>query len=299
MQKNRLWHGWTAVVGVCALWVLPAPARATGGALLPLETETAAPLGSGIAQVSIGASYYNNLRFPSFTPAGQFNHQDIVPAPQLGVRIGAGDWAEFQISYELIYLDEETTQHESNWQYGSGDVRVGAKFRLLEEDATWPGLGLRIGTKLPNANFDDRLGTDDLDFGAWALVSKDFGAFSAHANLGLLLLGNPGSTIGNFWDSGGQDDLFSYAVGTVSRPLGQARTGSYALRVMGEFVGQTGSRFDNDRHVVRLGVQVGRGSGLLYLGPSLGLVTASENIGVSGGFLYTFDLAATVRALRR
>jgi hypothetical protein len=299
MHKKRRWHGWTSVMGVCALWASPALAGSTGGTLLPLETETAAPLRSGIAQASIGASYYNNLRFPYFTPANQFDYQDVAPMPQFGLRIGAGDWAEFQISYELIYLDEETKQHQTNWQYGSGDVRVGAKFRLLEEYRNWPALSLRISTKLPNANFKDLLGTDEFDFGSWALISKDFGAFSAHANLGLVLLGNPGSTVGNFWDSGGQDDLFSYSIAVVSRPLGQAHTGSYALRAMGEFVGQTGSRFDNDRQALRFGVQVGRGGGLLYLGPSVGLVTASENIGVSGGFIYTFDLGATVRALRR
>ena len=41
-----------------------------------------------------------------------------------------------------------------------------------------PAIGLRFGVKLPNANKDDHLGTDETDFFIQALGSKRFGARS-------------------------------------------------------------------------------------------------------------------------
>jgi hypothetical protein len=272
--------------------VVLAPVAALAASLQPLVTEEAKTLPSGTAEASLGVSYSNDLRFPAFTPPGALRRQTLVEGPQVGFRIGAGDWAEFQASYETIYLDEQAANGQTNTQFGSGDARFFTKIHLVGETERFPGLGMRFGTKLPDATRSSRLGTDDTDFGADTLVSKDFGPVAAHVNLGILLLGNSGPTIGHSFKAGGQDDLFDYNIAVVSKPLGASATGATALRVMAELNGFTGSRFGNDRNAMRFGLQMARGAGTIYLGASAGLVTASENIGASAGFIYTFEPAS-------
>ena len=279
----------SALVCVVVPLRLLGPAAVHADSLLPLVTEQAQTLPSGVAEASIGVAYFDDLRFPAFTPPGVLRSQTLVKGPQLGFRIGAGGWAEIQAAYETIYLDEQATTGETNRQFGSGDVRLFTKVRLVHEGERFPGVALRFGAKLPNASRSARLGTDDTDFGIDGLASRSFGPVAAHINLGLLLLGNSGPTIGNSFQAGGQDDLVNYAVALTSAPLGASVAGATQLTVLGEFAGQTGSRFGNDRAAARLGLQLTRGAGTIYLGVSAGLVTASENLGASAGFSYRFE----------
>jgi hypothetical protein len=278
------------IVLLAASLVMDAPAQA--GSLLPLQSEQAAPLPSGTVELVAGMSYFRNLRFPAFTAAGVIHEQDLITGPEIAVRVGAGDWAEVQASYEFIDLDERTVAgHDS--KYGGGDARLHTKVRILRERDYWPGLGIRFGTKLPNANRDDRLGTDEADFDIQALVSKDFGPVATHVNLGIAILGNPGPDIGApNRSSDGQDDLFSYSVAAVSRPFSLALPGAASLRLLGEIAGLTGSRgtFGNDRSAARAGFQIERKGLTVYAGGSVGLITASENYGFSLGVVYAFDL---------
>jgi hypothetical protein len=284
-------RGRCARAGMLVMLLLCFPVSARGGSLLPLATERAEVLPSGEAEVTLGVAYFKDLRFPPFTPPGALHSQTLVEVPQLGLHVGAGGWAEIQASYETIYLDEQATDGRTNWQFGSGDVRLFTKVWIAREREVMPALGLRFGTKLPNAHRADRLGTDDTDFNADLLFSKDFGPVSAHANLGFLLLGNSGPTIGHSFEAGGQDDLFDYALAVASAPLGQVLPGSVALTLLGELTGLEGSHHGgNDRTAMRFGIQLQRGAGMLYLGTSAGLVTGSENFGASAGFVYRFDL---------
>ena len=264
---------------------------ASAASLLPLVTQQVQTLPEDVAEVTLGLAYSGNGRFPGFIESGQLRRQTVVQAPQLGFNIGVGDWAEFQASYETIYLDEQAANGQTNTQFGGGDARVSTKLHFLSETARRPGVGMWLGTKLPNATRSSGLGTDDTDFGADVLLSKDFGALAAHANLGIVLLGNSGPFIGNDFTAGGQDDLFNYNLAVVSKPLGASAAGATALRLLAEFTGASGSRFGNDRDALRFGLQMTRGPGTLYLGVSAGLITANENIGASTGFIYTFEPA--------
>jgi hypothetical protein len=292
MLSERAVKWCCVMVGAWAVWSTPLPV-AWGASLLPLVTEQAETLPSGTAEAILGVAYFNNMRYPAFTPPGSLRSQQLVGLPQVGFRIGAGAWAEIQASYEVLYLDETTSSGQTNWQYGSGDMRMFTKAWFVRERDQFPALGLRFGTKLPNASRSSGLGTDDTDFGADVLASKDMGQLSLHANLGLLLLGNSGPMIGNSFTAGGQDDLFNYGLAAVSSPLGAVAAGATTLRLMAELTGQTGSRsgFGNDRSALRAGLQLNRGAGTLYLGVSAGLITGSENIGASTGFIYTFEPA--------
>jgi hypothetical protein len=289
-----MWRWWCGA-RVTVLLMIGFPLPAAASSLLPLVTEEAQTLPSGTAEAILGATYLNDSRFPGFTPPAALRSQTVVQGPQLRLQMGAGSWAEIQASYETIYLDERAANGQTNWQFGSGDMRIGSKFWLKRETEHLPALGLRLFTKLPNANRSARLGTDDTDFTGDALVSKNFGPFAAHVNLGITLLGNSGPTIGHSFKAGGQDDLFDYNVALVSAPLGKPIAGATALRIMGELTGFTGSHYDNERSALRVGIQLQRGPTTVYLGTSVGLITGSEDFGVNGGVVYRFEAAQSLK----
>lgn len=257
--------------------------------LLPLATERADTIPSRTIEAVLGVSYLNHQRFPFFTSKGEVRDQDLVAAPQLALHFGIADWVEVQASYELLYLDEQLADGTDNQHYGSGDARLSTKVWLVTQGPWWPAAGVRFGTKLPNANFDDRLGTDEIDFEINALASHDFGLLSVHCNLGLGLYGNPGPAVASdhSFESGGQDDLFLWSLALAGRPLSVSQT--LSLQPLLEVAGDLGSRFDNDRGVVRLGGQLGWGAWVFYLGSSAGLLPGSEHFGASGGLVYTWQ----------
>ena len=277
------------VLGVVAATI--APSQLDAEWLLPLNTETASTLPSGTAEVQLGMSYFNDGRFPPFTGKGALRSQDVITGPQFGLRVAVGSWAEVQATYEFIYLDEKTTAGVTNEEYGGGDLRLFAKFRVLKETEWRPVLGFRFGTKLPNASKSKRLGTDETDFFIEALGSKDFGVLSAHVNLGLGILGNPGPVLGApDRGSSGQDDLFTYSAGLVSRSFDVSTEAALAIRLLADVSGWAGSRFGNDRSTVRIGLQLQRGGLTAYAGAIAGIASGSPDVGASGGLIYAFSL---------
>jgi hypothetical protein len=278
------------LIAVALLAVLVC-ARADAASLLPLRTQEAATLPSGSAEIVLGGSYFHNPRFPPFTPKNALRSQELVTAPQLALQVAAGGWAEIQAFFEMIYLDQTDADGGDLSNFGNGDAQLWTKVRLLRERERRPGAGLRFGVKLPNANKSDRLGTDEIDFSIEALISKQLGPVGVHANLGIALLGNPGPPIGApDSSSDGQDDLFTYAVAVTGPLWSLSQASSLALRLMAEVAGAAGSRFDNDRSAARVGLRLSRGNLTGYLGTSFGLVSASEDVGVTAGLLYAFTL---------
>lgn len=273
------------------LWAAGAgPCRAES--LLPLRTETSDTLPSAKAEVVLGAGYAYNSRFPFFTGAGALEHQHLVTAPEMALRAGAGGWAEIQASFEMISNEESAADGGSTSNvFGAGDARLFTKVRVLSERERRPGLGIRFGTKLPNANVRNRLGTDETDFGIEALASKDLGLCSVHANVGMLLLGNPGAMLGApDRDGHGQDDVVSYSVAVLSPATSLDEGDALSIRVGAEVAGLGGSHYGNDRTSLRVGFQARRGDFTAYGGASVGLVTASEDVGASVGLIYSFGL---------
>jgi hypothetical protein len=257
-----------------------APARAEW--LAPLTVETAATLPSGQIDVALGASYFRNRRFPPFTPSGFIHSQNLTTVPEIGLRAAVGSMVEIQASYEFINLDESTQDGHID-TYGGGDARLFTKIYAVRERTWIPALGVRFGTKLPNASSKDHLGTDEIDFFIQALGSKQVGPVTLHLNLGIALLDNPG-------EAGGQDDLFTYAFGVVSPSFALDAASEWGIRFLTEVAGQTGSRFANDGNAVRAGLQVIHGGLTLYAGASAGLNSAAEKYGVMGGAIYAFNV---------
>ncbi len=272
-----------------AILHLASPVRAAW--LAPLVSEDPLTLPSGNMDVRFGASYFLDPTYPMFTAKGVLRSENLVTAPELGLRFGIGKRVEIQASFEMIYLDAKLTDGDSQSNYGNGDLRLSTKVRLFNESGWRPALGIRFGTKLPDANRSESLGTDEFDFAIEGLGSKRLGPVTAYLNLGISLLGVPGPIFGVQPSNGtGQDDLFLYDVGVASDWFGRVEEGAWGCRLLGEIVGQTASRFNNDRASIRGGVQVHRNALTLYAGVSGGLDSASETVGVNVGLIYTFDL---------
>jgi hypothetical protein len=280
------------VAAVFALTTVLSIASATSAeSLLPLNTETAGTLPKGMAEAVLGASYFEDLRFPPFTPADALRRQHLTMAPEFALRAAAGRWAEIQASFDVVTVDERTTEGETTRNTGAGDAQIGTKMRVMSENSSRPALGIRFVTKLPNANVKNRLGTDEADFHFQGLISKNFGPLAAHVNVGMSLLGNPGPVLGAADRStAGQDDLLNYSVALVSRPLSVPVRTDYLLRLFTEVGGLANSRFGNDRSAARFGLQTRHGALTTYSGVSAGLITASENFGLAAGVIYTFDV---------
>lgn len=269
---------------------------AGAASLLPLRTQDVATLAPASAELVLGGSYFRNPRFPSFTPEGALRSQELITAPQLALQIAAGSRVEIQAFFELVYLEQDGADGSRLSSFGNGDAQLWTKVRLLRERGLRPGAGLRFGAKLPNASKRDRLGTDETDFSIETLASKKLGPVTVHANLGLALLGNPGPPIRPPDSSNdGQDDLFTYAAAAVGPAWSLSWAVPLALRLMAEVAGAAGSRFDNDRSAARVGLQLSRGGLTGYLGTSFGLVSGSEDIGVTAGLLYAFRLDRLAR----
>src|SRR6266446_6205483 len=126
------------LVGMLATFLIHSAQPASASSLLPLTTERAEVLPSGAAEATLGVAYFKNLRFPPFTPPGALRSQTLVDVPQLGLRVGAGGWAEIQASYETIYLDEQAANGQTNWQFGSGDMRLFTKIWIAREREVLP-----------------------------------------------------------------------------------------------------------------------------------------------------------------
>jgi len=277
-------------VGIAALLLATVPVRAEW--LAPLEAETAETLGGGSAEIGFGASYFNDARYPPFTPRGDIKWQSLTAVPELAFRVAPADVVEIQASYELLALDENTISSGKQSTYGGGDARLFTKVWAVRERIWIPATGVRFGVKLPNASKSEGLGTDETDFLIQVLGSKRFGEWATHLNLGIAILGNPGFA---GTSSDGQDDLFTYDIAVVSPALGALPAEGWGLRGLFELDGATGSRFDNDFTEVRGGPQVTWGGWTFFFGASANLAGAAARYGLTGGAFYRFELESVAR----
>ena len=286
---RRSWIRSLLAPTLCALALAGlTPTTAPAEWFAPLTVEDAQTLPSGQIDLALGASYFRNRRFPAFTREGYIHWQNLVTVPEFALRAAVGSRVEIQASYEFINLHESTVDGSHN-KYGGGDARLFTKIYAVRERTWVPAIGFRFGTKLPNANSADRLGTDETDFFIQCLGSKRIGEFSVHLNLGIALLGDATGLTGRPANlKSGQDDLFTYAVGVVS-PTAEIAD-ALGVRALLEAAGTTGSRFDNDGNAMRGGVQLLYGGWTIYAGASAGLNSAAEKYGVMGGAIYAFDV---------
>jgi hypothetical protein len=238
---------------------------------LPLLTDSPVVLPPGYLQIDLGLKFLHRQNFP-FSRFSEHFDRDVLSLPTVGINFGLGKRVELQLTYEVLFVEEEEFRIQEKWK--SGDLAFFTKIELLKERRYVPGMGIKLGAKLPNASDTYRVGTDETDLSLAALFEKTFSAFSLNANVGLLILGNP-------FSNATQDDLLSYGI-ACQIPRGQSLI--YRLEVAGQALGTA----HNERASV-VGTLLFRNGNLTWnIVSRVGLFENSEDWGISGGVQWTF-----------
>ena len=239
---------------------------------LPLQADTPTVLQPGIVQLDLGLQYlqHTNFLFSSFS---QDAARDVLSLPTLGIRVGLGKRSEFQLSYELLFVEEETFRIREPWK--SGDLDLFTKIAFWQERQWLPATSMKAGVKLPNAGNDYRVGTDETDFAFSVLFAKHVASITTTANLGLLILGNP-------FDHAQQDDLLSYVL-AWSFPWNAHVTST------AEIAGQMFGTADNQRSDLLLHLHIHHNQLTWKLSGRIGLLDNSADWGLAAGVTWTWD----------
>src|SRR4030067_1765952 len=175
------------LVTLLVFWYRP------GRAERPVEAELVGAQPEKELRLDLGIDY-------SHIRAGKY----LLAFPSLGLNYSAGPVVDLQAYYDFLYrftVNAPTI-------YGTGDLTLWTKVRFVPEKKNFPGLGLRFGVKLPNANAQDGLGSDQTDFYASVLLSKSIGRFENRANVGLAILDDP-------FKLRGQQDMLTVALASI------------------------------------------------------------------------------------
>jgi hypothetical protein len=240
---------------------------------LPLLTESPTVLPAGHVRFDLGLQYLSNKNFP-FSSFSEDSSRDVLSLPTLAMSIGLGKRSELQITYEMLFVEEEEFLIREQWK--SGDIAFFTKIELLEEQENLPGMGVKVGAKLPNSGDQYRVGTDETDLTFSTLFEKHLSSVKFFANAGLLILGNP-------YENAEQDDLLSYGI-ACSIPWNDHVT--YTAEIAGQHFG----RANNERSLALLHVHIHDGNLIWNVSGRVGLIENSEDWGLSGGVSLTFDV---------
>ena len=252
----------------------------------PLQTEDPETIGSGRALIEAGIDYQRDMFFPVSGLRG--NH---VTMPAFGLSLGVSSIAEIQFDwgiYQKLAITEQVAgapladllQIDGDSTDDFGDIRIGAKVRLLSETAGRPAIGSWFSTRLPNAGNESGLGKDVQDFASALTIGKTVQSVRVVANIGLLMIGRPTEAVA-------QDDLLIYS-------LSVARAISPAAEVVGEFVGRANfadivTPGAEDRGLLRFGARYTKSGVRLDAGITLGLTSYDPEIGFTGGLTWVFN----------
>ena len=235
----------------------------------PFVTEDVDVLMPGDVEIELGVEY---LEDPGVPFSGREIDRKFIKAPALGLNIGLGKIVEVQADFEMIYLDQAGIDTE----YAHGDLRLWTKIQAVQESDSWPALGMRFGTKLPNAEDEDGRGTDETDFFSLLLLSKHFDSVYAHLNLGLGILGDPNQR-------NSQDDVMVYGL-AIEYPLA-----TMPLTLLAEVSGQAFSNENNNISSARAGIRYNITDDFIWdVFGSAGLTDESEEFSAGIGFTYRF-----------
>jgi hypothetical protein len=261
-------------------------ARPAAAQQRPLVTEDPEPIGSGRLLIEGGIDFARNQAYPASGLEG-----NLWRTPILGVSVGISSIAELQIDggfYNRLSINRRQPAALSNLLTLSGnsthdveDIVVGTKIRLVAESAKHPAFGLRLATRLPNAQNETGLGLDTTDFFTSLLAAKTMQSIRVVGNVGFGILGDP--TEGHR-----QNDVLTYGVSF-------ARALTDRAEVVGELNGRASTRKGEaypgteSRGLLNLGGRYTRGSVRLDASVFVGLTTVDPTVGFSTGFTYVFN----------
>ena len=101
------------------------------------------------------------------------------------------------ISILIIWIlrppNYQNLDYSGNSIHDYGDLVLATKFRFKKEGEKSPAMGFRVAVKLPNASTEKGLGTDETDVYGVFLLQKEFHGLTLAGNLGIAILGDPGT----------------------------------------------------------------------------------------------------------
>lgn len=251
---------WLLLFGLMALSAPTPP----GDAQQPLETETARLLKARRFEVGSSVEY-------------QTSSTGTETAVPTAVTYGLTDNLELLVEpvfYTAIRPKAGRIVH------GRGDLEITLTRLVLPERASFPALAMAAEVKLPTAN-DRLIGTGRSDYTGYLIVSKRFGKFDTHANLGYTIVGKPaGVSVKNVFNFALAEeyhlndrfDLVGEILGTTAASR-EGAEGATAPELAGsEVVGMLGMRYyARPNQVLSLGVNYdNRNALLIRTGVTLG-----------------------------
>ncbi|MEZ5065610.1 MAG: transporter [bacterium] len=153
-----------------------------------LETETARPIGRGSLEVS------GNLEY-------QASGEGSEAAVPFALEYGVSDRVELLVEpVSRTWIRPKQGPKAT----GAGDLETTLTYLLSEETRSRPAISLAGEVKFPTAR-NSLIGTGYTDFAGYFIMSRLFGRFDTHANLGYTVVGKPsGSSLKN---------IFNFALG--------------------------------------------------------------------------------------
>ena len=252
----------------------------------PLTTEDPETIGTGRVLLEAGMDYAREAEYPVSGLEGQ-----LFRFPLIGISFGISSIAEIQVDgglYNRLSISERDNAPLASMVTATGDsthsvedIVIGTKVRLVSESPSFPAVGFRFATRLPNASNESGLGLDTTDFFASLLFGKTVRSIRVVGNGGLGILADP--TRGDR-----QNDVLTYGVS-------MARAVTEAAELVGEINGRLDVRNGDpppgtgSRGIFRLGARytIGgwRGDASLFFG----LTSNDPNVGFGAGFTYVFN----------
>lgn len=252
----------------------------------PLQADDPEILGVGRLRIDAGIDYLQGYRFPLSGLKGDLTRLGVI-----GLRVGVGEYAEFQVTGVIQDFLSVTHRGEPVIPpsfHGSatsdfGDLTLAAKLKLSSERMRKPGLAFKFTVQLPNESNESGLGTDEMKFFAALLASKKLVRAQWIANLGLAILGSPVSP-------NTQADKLTYGLAVII-PVHRR------LNLVADVTGMKGpQRVGNEnRSQARLGLQLSSGSIRWDVAAIAGLERYDPSSGISLGFTYEFQAFAKPR----
>lgn len=256
----------------------------------PLLTDDVDTTPAGAVEISVGADFFQNSKFPLSGLSG-----DLTRIGDVRAKIGISSNVEIQVEgvmQEFLAINSQLNPPpipldiNGNSTNDTGDFILSTKIRLRNETKNLPAIGVKFGFQMPNSNQARGIGTNQINVFGKVLLQKKFGGknkenvsrFNVYGNLGLGIMTAP---LADFT----QNDVLLYGlagiyrvndrINIVSEINGRANTRSGDAPLGTESIGQ-----------FRIGTQI-RASGLRFDTAAIfGLTNFSPRSGFTLGVTY-------------
>lgn len=254
----------------------------------PLLTDDIDTIPTGTIEVSAGADFIQNAKFPLSGLKG-----DLTRVGDIRIRQGFASNVEIQIEgtiQNFLAINSQTTPSPiplritGNSTNDFDDFTVSVKVKLRNESRFVPALGFKFGYQMPNTDQSKGIGTNQINIFSKIIMQKKFGkkpnqtpAANIFGNLGLGIMSAP---LANFT----QNDVLLYGLAGIFRVTDR-------INIVSEINGRANTR----RNVplgtesigqFRIGTQI-RASGLRFDAAAIfGLTRFSPRSGFTFGVTY-------------